>query len=162
MGPVLHHRQVVFTCCWDFEEEKENNMWFLKHRTVAALWCLIIIVSCPVGLALRSVGYKRWPHNILCRKEIKKTAWVCRHYLLRNVRCEPSISVILADYDSVGSWGWPGWPNTTGVTQPPQPLFWVADWLAGRWSGGVLVVSAEVLNDPSDWKPGLAGFVSHF
>jgi len=28
---------------------------------------------------------------------------VCRHYLLRNVRCEPSISVILADYDSVGS-----------------------------------------------------------
>ena len=51
-GPILHHRQVVFTCCWDFEK-KENKMWFLKHSTVSALWygveqrpmCLINITS---------------------------------------------------------------------------------------------------------------------
>ena len=55
----------------------------------------------------------------------------------------------------------PTQPGANNI-QPPQPLFGLADRLAGRWSGGVLVVSAEVLNDPSDWKPGLAGFVSHF
>ena len=49
-GPVLHHRQVVFTRCWYSDkttrqdktrqqDNKTTTIWILKHSTVSALWC---------------------------------------------------------------------------------------------------------------------------